>query len=391
MKTKKKIVKTTIKYKYPDKPYKTADQMEDICCEEKPELNCSEVYEGVWHGYSKEELIESLGISVDENDVFTDKDGKRKRLIIKVKPRKNPCGKIYTEYDTTPNACCEFATDIVWPDEVNTEVISAGNAASFMVTGGRATKTWKTTNSGTYWKKNGSRTITTSDSVVTLQTTENFCGATMISVSDGCSSVTEGVRSNVGRWELQTAEYPARGNPSSTVETYKTRIPPEFWGMSGDSSGGGVTIVRGRDKVSEGHDWYGPSFGAELELAASPDNPQTAFPCSVPNSGDKPSGCVPDMEAYAEVGCTCLSGGSASLCHLAFEMPDMADRNAPAAECPLFDEWNATFPDSWVERQNYISSARYCTGGHRVSHRVLWYRCHSGWEYVTGSHWRWVC
>ncbi len=68
-------------------PYKTAEEMEEICCVPVQQLQCKETWE-IWDGYTDEEILEKLGIKLDEDG----KNADGYEVEIRRKPRKNPCG-----------------------------------------------------------------------------------------------------------------------------------------------------------------------------------------------------------------------------------------------------------------------------------------------------------
>lgn len=191
----KRVIETVVEYEN-QPPCKTAAEMEDICCEEAPALQCCEKLTGTWTGKTSAELLEEHYPNLDN----LGRDSKGRKIVIELQPRKNPCGEKVIEYDVSTGNCCdEVLTDVVFDEDATPDLLPSGGSITLYVTGGRSPYTWETTVSTTHFN-NGLKRIVTDSASVTLIAEEEFCGATSVNVTDQCTTDSMLIRSDLGSW-----------------------------------------------------------------------------------------------------------------------------------------------------------------------------------------------
>jgi len=120
--------------------------------------------------------------------------------LIPVSPEDGDCGTIKTVVSDAAENCCDFVTQLVWDAENSAEVIADNSVAWVRVSNGRLPLTVSVRGSGFYL--DASRTMR--DAVVNSRAirifSANACGYCYITVTDGCSTVTSGIRSTNGNW-----------------------------------------------------------------------------------------------------------------------------------------------------------------------------------------------
>ena len=114
-------------------------------------------------------------------------------------PPGTPCGKLYESWEGRKN-CCEGVPALAWDDEATPDVLPHGRSIIIAWTGSDGREVTVTTSSnGTYFS-DGRKTATGYGSSIELKAGETFCGSTAVTVSDGCSTSTHMIRSDLGQW-----------------------------------------------------------------------------------------------------------------------------------------------------------------------------------------------
>ncbi len=200
-----RIIETIVEYRVQD-PCKTAEEMEDICCEEWTPLTCCKqlgiIRNGLvdvdwWYGYSATELLDMYHPDMTEVEKLY--------FRLDIIPRQNPCGYGITEWDVSPGRCCEEVEDVIVDEESSSEILPAGGSAIVYADGGKQLYTW-TTSSGETFFENGTRKEINSMGYVVVYATEDFCGSTNVIVDDGCSRDGAFLRSDIGSWVYYSNE-----------------------------------------------------------------------------------------------------------------------------------------------------------------------------------------
>ncbi len=132
-----------------------------------------------------------------------------KLKTVAVSPSDGDCGTTTTEQHMIPKNCCDFVFPVWFDDDSTPDVLPADNNIMVYWNAGRAPFTVRTTANHTSFD-NGSKTQVTMSNWITLYADEDFCGATSISVDDGCSKVSLVIRSPEGEWVL-VSEYSELG------------------------------------------------------------------------------------------------------------------------------------------------------------------------------------
>jgi len=176
-------------------PCKTAGQMEGLCCEPTAALLCCEETEKQWAGYTEAEILEHLGISLDEQG----RDGQGRYVNIELEPRTKPCGERVTSYDLSGYACCDGVEPIVWDEDNSVRVIPDMSHGVVVFTGGRLPFNVSVRGSGFYLDTNNTRDAVINGRNIAIYTS-TACGTARITISDGCSTAVAFVRSTNGHW-----------------------------------------------------------------------------------------------------------------------------------------------------------------------------------------------
>ena len=121
-----------------------------------------------------------------------------------VAPPGGICGEWTIRQVISSSNCCEGVEPLAWDTAVSPEVMSPNSAVIIGVTGGgRYALTWTVSGHG-FQFQNGSTRIVTGpiQNRIRLSALPSACGYAEITVSDGCSTVTAGIRCTLGRWVL---------------------------------------------------------------------------------------------------------------------------------------------------------------------------------------------
>lgn len=184
-------------------PYKTEEQVEDLCCESHPALPCKEVW-GIWDRYSDEDVLKELGIFIDENGL----DESGRPVEIRYKSRENPCGYLVTKFDLSGKSCCDEAIPLEYLEDESGDIVAPNSFVKIAVLGGLSDLTVSVRGSG-FWL-DSERTIRDATFIgnnnplipfyITVYTTA-ACGYCAVTVNDGCSSVEGDIKGTDGFWE----------------------------------------------------------------------------------------------------------------------------------------------------------------------------------------------
>lgn len=224
---------------------KTAAEMEKHCCEPTAALQCCVEGDPVWTGYTQDEILEHLGIVLDDQG----RDALGRYVNIELGPRTKPCGEKRITYDLSGKNCCDEVEQLVWDDDASVEVLAPGTSGIVSVAGGKAPYTWSVRGTGFSFNGGSVRDIVTSTPWVRVFAAQASCGWAAITVDDGCTSASGGVRSTNGVWvifvlggETQTSACLAAG--ADGVITYLTQTVVHLTGIKNQYK---TTHVIGRD------------------------------------------------------------------------------------------------------------------------------------------------
>jgi hypothetical protein len=247
---------------------KTAAEMENICCEPTGALQCCVEGDPVWDGYSQDEILEHLGIVLDDDG----RDAQGRFVNIEMAPRVHPCGEKRLTYDLSGQNCCDQVDPLVVDEENSAAVVADMSAAFISVTGGRAPFLVSVRGSGFFLDQ--ARTV--KDGYVESRSirvfTGNACGPARVRVSDGCSAVYGDLRSVNGRWsEIINQFEPPEGRyalavssglwPCSFFDTPLSKSFRSTWGRYSLSPTGEDTMVFHFLHESSIHGlWGGPGY-----------------------------------------------------------------------------------------------------------------------------------
>ena len=228
---------------------KTAPEMEQICCKSAGAVQCCEKTEKGWGGYSKEEILDRLGIVLDERGL----DAQGRPVIIEFEPRENPCGDKVTSYDFIQRGCCE---DVI-PMEAsssNPTSIDPGAGVGICVADGLGPYTWRASVGYTLASKT---TVEPCNTITALAWT---CGDALVRVIDLC-----GGEVNIDLSFTGTTSNPVADNPdvvmapnSETILSVSNAVLPLSWKSSssdltlGTPSGKQVPLYSGPEFCDAG-------------------------------------------------------------------------------------------------------------------------------------------
>ncbi len=205
---------------------------EQTCCHppDVPLPNCETVYRKATGGKEIEGGIEAARRKYGPNARF-----------VAVTPSDGDCGTIVVRQSINARNCCDDATPIAWDYDNSAEVVADGSSCLVFVTGGVPPYTWSVRGTGFYVDSlRTQRDVVTVSSVLRIYTADS-CGSCAVYVTDGCSSVSEYLRSTVGRW----VECPGEPCPEGRFRDEVQR--------AGDYAT--LTWYRGKTKVQQ--HWYG--------------------------------------------------------------------------------------------------------------------------------------
>lgn len=195
-----RIIKTETRYEE-HRDCRTAEQMTELCCEQAAALPCCEEVEPEWNGYSEEEVLKSLGITLDA----AGRDGRGRLVEIQFELREKPCGEMVTKYDLSGGNCCDEIEPIVWNVEATPDLLPHGGEIWLYASGGIPPYAFSVTSHALSFD-DGHRSWISDAPYARLHAGATFCGAAVVRVSDGCSTTEWIIRSDLGHWELIGAE-----------------------------------------------------------------------------------------------------------------------------------------------------------------------------------------
>ncbi|MGV0961802.1 MAG: hypothetical protein ACOYB1_18410 [Limnohabitans sp.] len=242
----------------------TEEQIIALCCSKVPVNDCAEVglvsdYEGADKDHRNSDEDEALAQARADYP-------KARILSVKTEglgpPPGTPCGKKYESWQDHNN-CCDGVPDLAWDDDATPDVLPHGGSIIIAWTGGTGGEVTVTTSSNGTHFADGRKSITGHGYAVELQAGATFCGATSVTVRDGCSNATIEIRSDLGQW----------------VSIGPVCVLP---GATAHEAFGNLEIrqkISGRFKQIEGLTRYYWCYGG--------------LKCPVEN-GDPPATCIPD-------------------------------------------------------------------------------------------------
>jgi hypothetical protein len=193
-------------------PCRTAAQMTQLCCEKTAALQCCEEVVNAWPGYTAKEIIDHLGLVLD--DQGRDKDGRY--VNIQMQPRKTPCGEQVTKYDTSQKNCCEGVAVLAWNMTVTPDVLPHDRSIIIAWSGSDGRQVEVITTSNATWFSDGRKTALGHGNSIELFAGATFCGSTAVTVRDGCSTAVIMIRSDLGQWVQETTTGCAAGGGELT-------------------------------------------------------------------------------------------------------------------------------------------------------------------------------
>ena len=166
-----------------------------------------------------------------------------------VSPPGGVCGEHITRQVVESNNCCDGVPALAWDASVSPEVMAPNSSAVFGVTGGRPPFRWTISDGlmidgqmdgNGFSFANGSNQVYTEGRQLYVVTSADACGSVTLTVEDGCSTATGGIRCTSGRWVMLGSFYPA------TIYDPKSHgfIPKLVNGYAYSSTGDGE--IRGR-------------------------------------------------------------------------------------------------------------------------------------------------
>ncbi len=165
----------------------TAKFYEQICCEQ-PSF-------GVPH--CKKKYVKNPGGKAPNKSLVA-QYGTEGVEYIGLSPADGDCGSTVYEQVLHPRNCCdEVETAVSIRKDLTPDVLGGGGHIYCYCEGGTGDYTWRTTSDKTHFS-NGKKEM--KGYRLTLHADEQFCGTTELSVTDGCTTDIQVVRSNIGHW-----------------------------------------------------------------------------------------------------------------------------------------------------------------------------------------------
>lgn len=163
------------------------------------------------------------------------------------------CGTRYEETKIIQRNCCDEVEPMVWDASVSVEVLAPGTYGIVGVTGGAPPYTWSVRGMGFALNPQGTlRDGVTDTPYVQIYATASACGFAPITVSDGCSVVSEGVKSTVGEWiKIRSAEVLLPCLITGDISNF----------VGGDSTHADFIVTKGKYKLRQ--QTYATYYGLE--------------------------------------------------------------------------------------------------------------------------------
>jgi hypothetical protein len=178
----------------------TDAEIRDLCCELVPVDPCSEVGRvSVYDGADAEhrDFDEEAALAAARAEY-----PKARILGVQVEgigpPSGTPCGKLYESW-IGRNNCCEGVSDITIDDEATPDVLPHGGSIVVFWQGGTGLYQVSTSSNATHFS-DGKKTAVGNGNSIELEADVTFCGSTSLEVTDGCSTATVLIRSDLGQW-----------------------------------------------------------------------------------------------------------------------------------------------------------------------------------------------
>lgn len=182
------------------------------------------------------------------------------------------CGKFYYRQTVKPKNCCDEVEPLYFDDDQTADVLPAGGSIYLFASGGIPPYTFTTSSNATSFP-DGRKTWTTDYPVALLEAGPTFCGLTAVSVTDGCTTDTVEIRSDLGSW------YPIGNScvlPGASA-TYTSPGGVDYWRAE---------AIAGRYKVVESQEWQlwngmqgGMPFGCSETSEGSCSSGYRCEPC----------------------------------------------------------------------------------------------------------------
>jgi len=189
-----RIIETVVEYRT-QPPCRSADEMEKICCETSPALQCCEKIVPEWDGHTADELLKKYHPDLDDQG----RDAQGRYVIIELAPRTKPCGELVVKYDVSGGNCCDEVPPVSIDHSLTPDILPAGKNITVYWSGGDGKYTIKTLAANTSFD-NGHKVIAVDGNSTVLHAGLEFCGSAIITVEDACSQATIAVRSDQGQW-----------------------------------------------------------------------------------------------------------------------------------------------------------------------------------------------
>jgi len=188
----------------------------ETCCESPPDTNFKEdpVY-----GLPRCVTLyrkNGGGKPFEREEEYKDRYGSQLRLI-GVTPEDGDCGVIKTTQVIDFYNCCDGVSVIEWDSDSSPEVLPSNSGVTVYINGGIAPYTW-TISSNNVFFSNTLKKIKTTYPFVNIYANSDFCGAASIKVTDGCSTVNEVLRSDLGSWYYLNNECELAGDFAGNAE-----------------------------------------------------------------------------------------------------------------------------------------------------------------------------
>ncbi len=175
--------------------------------------------------------------------------GKGAVQFVAVSPADGDCGTTTYKQRRIPRSCCDaVSSPLAWSPDHLPEVLPHDWSVYLQATGGLNWEpyTWTTSSDATHFT-NGKKTISSAGHAV-LVADINFCGTTTVTVSDGCTTRSHVIRSDLGEWVY--------------VPWDEGLARSIFQGLAPDS---GTVAVRGEYRLQEHVQWVNLNYGKALK------------------------------------------------------------------------------------------------------------------------------
>jgi len=167
---------------------------EDRCCE-YPEVSLPSCSVKRSSNYGSGDLSDEL------KQEYYEKYGAENVQFIRVMPE-DGCGDLITRQIIPGGDCCDGVSVIEYNDALSPDVLPRGENILVHWSGGKTPYTVKVSDIDTYIGGEGIREAITSNPYIRIFANDEFCGATILTIDDGCSTINVYIRADEGRWIL---------------------------------------------------------------------------------------------------------------------------------------------------------------------------------------------